>query len=379
MPKGYSRRTIADLCHFVNGNGFKPSDWKSSGLPIIRIQNLNGATSFNYYDGPTKPDWLVEPGDLLYAWAGVKGVSFGPTIWPGSKGVLNQHIYKVVPRTHIDRYWLYLALKHVTGKIEAEAHGFKSSLVHVHKEDITGQAIDVPSIDEQRRVASLVRTWDAAIDAVNGVIGRLLERRGALGHRLLSQFTRNNKLVRLKDFLTESRIAGSDGRAAKKITIRLYGKGAVEKDEGRAGSKNTRYYVRRKGQLIYSKLDFLNGAIAIIPDSLDGLETTLDLPAFDISPTVNPLWLLEYLVRPSFYTNQVHLARGQRKARRVAPEDLLESRLRLPKRNQQDEVVERLSTADHEIALTRDLLSAIERQKRGIMQKLLTAEWRVRA
>ncbi len=224
MRKGYSRRTIADLCHFINGNGFKPSDWKTSGLPIIRIQNLNGVTSFNYYDGPTKPEWLVEPGDLLYAWAGVNGVSFGPNIWPGSKGVLNQHIYKIVPRAHIERYWLYLALKHVTGKIEAEAHGFKSSLVHVHKEDITRQAIEVPSIEEQRRVAGLVRTWDVAIEVARGVIAHLLERRGALGYRLISQVTRNSKLVRLKDVLTESRIAGSDGRAAKKITIKLYGK-----------------------------------------------------------------------------------------------------------------------------------------------------------
>lgn len=379
MRKGYSRRTIADLCHFISGNGFTPSDWKTSGLPIIRIQNLNGTTSFNYYDGPTKPEWLVEPGDLLYAWAGVKGVSFGPTIWSGPRGVLNQHIYRVVPRADIDRYWLHLVLKHTTAKIESHAHGFKSSLVHVHKEDITGQVIDVPPIEEQQKIAGLVRTWDVAIDAENGLIGRLVERRGALSQRLLSHFTRNSKLARLKDVLTESRIAGSDGRAAKKITIKLYGKGAVEKDESRAGSKNTRYYLRKRGQLIYSKLDFLNGAIAIIPDSLDGFETTLDLPAFDISPAVNPLWLLEYLVRPFFYTNQVRLARGQRKARRVTPEDLLECRLSLPERNQQDDVVNLLSAADHEIALTRELLGAMERQKRGLMQKLLTGQWRVKA
>jgi|SRR5579871_628321 len=375
MRNGYSRRTIADVCHFISGNGFTPSDWKTSGLPIIRIQNLNGTTSFNYYDGPTKPEWLVEPGDLLYAWAGVKGVSFGPTIWSGPRGVLNQHIYKVVPCAEIDRYWLHLVLEHTTAKIEAQAHGFKSSLVHVHKEDITGQVIEVPPIEEQRSIAGLVSTWDVAIDAENALIGRLVERRGALSQRLLSHFTRNSKVVRLKDFLTESRIAGSDGSAAKKITIKLYGKGAVEKDENRAGSKNTRYYVRKQGQLIYSKLDFLNGAIAIIPDSLDGFETTLDLPAFDISPAVNPLWLLEYLVRPSFYANQVHLARGQRKARRVAPEDLLESRLRLPERSQQDAVVKRLSTADQEIALNRQIVSAMQRQKRGLMQKLLAGEW----
>ncbi|HVZ19318.1 MAG TPA: restriction endonuclease subunit S, partial [Terriglobales bacterium] len=187
MRRDYSRQTIADLCDFINGNGFRPTDWRTSGLPIIRIQNLNGTESFNYYDGPTKPDWLVEPGDLLYAWAGVKGVSFGPTIWPGPRGVLNQHIYKVVPRANIDRYWLYLVLKHVTGEIEAQAHGFKSSLVHVHKEDITGQAVELPPIDEQRRIAALLRTWDEAIQKLGSLHAAKVLRRDGVAQTLLAR------------------------------------------------------------------------------------------------------------------------------------------------------------------------------------------------
>lgn len=105
------RVSIDDLCSFINGNGFRPPDWKTTGLPIIRIQNLNGSRSFNYFDGVPKDSWIVNPGDLLFAWAGVKGVSFGPTIWNGPKGVLNQHIFRVVPKTGIDRYWLYAALQ----------------------------------------------------------------------------------------------------------------------------------------------------------------------------------------------------------------------------------------------------------------------------
>ncbi len=93
MRKSHRRVTIGDLCEFFNGNGFRPPDWKSSGLPIIRIQNLNGSQSFNYFDGTPEAKWIIEPGDLLFAWAGVKGVSFGPTIWPGPRGVLNQHIF----------------------------------------------------------------------------------------------------------------------------------------------------------------------------------------------------------------------------------------------------------------------------------------------
>jgi len=90
--------TIGDVCDFESGNGFRPQDWKTKGLPIIRIQNLNGSDSFNYFDGEPDPAWIVETNDLLFAWAGVKGVSFGPTIWNGPKGVLNQHIYRIRPK-----------------------------------------------------------------------------------------------------------------------------------------------------------------------------------------------------------------------------------------------------------------------------------------
>ena len=118
---------------------------------------------------------------------GVKGVSFGPTIWSRIKGVLNQHIYKVVPRANIDLYWLFLALRFVTGKIESQAHGFKSSLVHVHKEDITSQLVDVPAPDEQEGIAATVRAWDEAIVKCTLIIQKLVERRRALSSRLLSE------------------------------------------------------------------------------------------------------------------------------------------------------------------------------------------------
>ena len=102
MTNHYARPSIGDLCNFISGNGFRPSDWRSSGLPIIRIQNLNGSRSFNYFAGQPKEKWIVNPGDLLFAWAGVKGVSFGPTIWSGPRGVLNQHIFRVVPKKDVE-------------------------------------------------------------------------------------------------------------------------------------------------------------------------------------------------------------------------------------------------------------------------------------
>jgi hypothetical protein len=154
VPEGWDVVSIGSLCEFSSGNGFGAGDWSEFGLPIIRIQNLNGSRQFNYYAGPTKDNWIIEPGDLLFAWAGVKGVSFGPCLWSGPRGVLNQHIYRISPRLTIDKTWLFETFELITRRIEARAHGFKASLLHVRKSEIIGELVALPSAEEQQQIAA---------------------------------------------------------------------------------------------------------------------------------------------------------------------------------------------------------------------------------
>lgn len=52
LPTGWETAKIGDLCRLENGRAFKPSEWTDSGLPIVRIQNLNNAEArFNHYAG----------------------------------------------------------------------------------------------------------------------------------------------------------------------------------------------------------------------------------------------------------------------------------------------------------------------------------------
>ncbi len=153
LPEGWSQRPIGDLCTFTNGHGFKAAEWSKAGLPIIRIQNLNGSRDFKYFAGQVKESCRVEPGELVFAWAGVKGVSFGPRLWDGPSGVLNQHIYRVRPLEEVAKPWLFETLRRVTRSIEGRAQGFKSSLQHIRKADITGHVVDVPPFEEQCAIA----------------------------------------------------------------------------------------------------------------------------------------------------------------------------------------------------------------------------------
>ena len=156
IPEEWMLCSVGDLCNFTGGNGFRPGDWASTGLPIIRIQNLNGSMDFNYYAEDPDPAWLVEPGDLLFAWAGTRGASFGPCMWPGPRGVLNQHIHRIIPNNLVRKRFFFYVLRLLTEAVEKKAHGFKTTLVHLRKGELTKWPVAVPSIPEQDEIAAVL-------------------------------------------------------------------------------------------------------------------------------------------------------------------------------------------------------------------------------
>ena len=181
----------------------------------------------------------------------------------------------------------------------------------------------------------------------------------------------------ISEHLKESRIAGSKGNDAKKITVKLWNKGVVEKKEIHSGSENTQYYTRKQGQFIYSKLDFLNCAFGIVPKELDGYESTLDLPTFDIKG-INEKYLLLQVIQKRFYEHWgLMAANGGRKARRISPDDFLSFPIIFPPLPEQQKIADILSTQDKVIELKEQLLAQKQQQKKYLMQQLLTSKKRL--
>jgi type I restriction enzyme S subunit len=163
----WEARTIGDLFRLINGYGFKPEDWKPAGIPIIRIQNLNDPSAeFNYSQAPVPERNRIETGDLLFAWSGTLGSSFGDPIWNGPPGVLNQHIFKVLmDQRQIALPFSLLVLSRVEEEIAKRAHGFKSSFVHVKKSDLVNVELLLPSLPEQQLIASCMTSLSDLISA----------------------------------------------------------------------------------------------------------------------------------------------------------------------------------------------------------------------
>jgi type I restriction enzyme S subunit len=172
-----------------NGKSYNSKDWKTEGYPIIRIQNLkNPQAEFNYFQGDLEAEVQISSGDLVFSWSGSKGTSFGPHIWRGELGVLNQHIFKVEmrPNSQLLQDFLYYALRLLTAEIEDKAYGL-AALVHVRKGDLESTLIPLPPLKEQKKIAHILSSVQQAIEAQERIIQTTTELKQALMQKLFSE------------------------------------------------------------------------------------------------------------------------------------------------------------------------------------------------
>lgn len=165
LPRGWATTEIGRLCNLRNGRAFKPTDWTSTGLPIVRIQNLNDPKArYNHYSGKVDDKFLIDHGDLLFAWSGTPGTSFGAHIWGGSKAVLNQHIFRVDFDEGIllKKFFMYAINQRLNELIE-KAHG-GVGLRHVTKGKFESTKIDLPPCREQMRIIAKIEELFSELD-----------------------------------------------------------------------------------------------------------------------------------------------------------------------------------------------------------------------
>ena len=191
IPEDWESRRIDTVCRLINGRGFKPFEWQNMGLPIIRIQNLNGSDDFNFYTGVYDTKLEVEPGQLLFAWSGSRGTSFGPHIWHGPLGLLNYHTWKVqVHETEIKKEFFLYALRQLTTFIEGKAHG-ASALVHTQKWEMESFQFPLPPTKaEQEAIAEALSDADKLLEALEKLIIKKRAIKQAAMQQLLTGKTR---------------------------------------------------------------------------------------------------------------------------------------------------------------------------------------------
>lgn len=255
--------------------------------------------------------------------------------------------------------------------------GSSSSMVKINNLTVQKTPILLPPLPEQKAIADLLSTWDSAIEKTERLIAAKEKRFQWLLDELIGQ-AKNHKNVTFGSLLKESRIPDDENDPRKRLSVRLHLKGVEVRDyRGTESEGATAYFKRKAGQFIYGKQNVFKGSVGIVPSELDGYSSTQDIPAFDISERVCAEWLLFLFSYPNFYKKLELYASGSG-SKRLHPKELFQMRIPLPPIGRQNEIAKVIGAAQKEIDILKSLAEKYKEQKRGLMQKLLTGEWRVK-
>lgn len=157
IPESWAWTKVGNVTILYNGRAFKPSDWTEDGLPIVRIQNLNDENApFNRYNGVFDEEYHLYGEELLFAWSGTPGTSFGAHIWKRQEAVLNQHIFRIeFPEKYINKKYFAYALNFQVLNLIRLAHG-SAGLQHVTKGNFQNTLIPLPPLEEQKRIVAKI-------------------------------------------------------------------------------------------------------------------------------------------------------------------------------------------------------------------------------
>lgn len=142
VPEGWSVQSMDDIAEYINGYAFKPSDWGTSGKPIIKIKEMGlGVTSDTPRNsGENIPEkYNITAGDILFSWS----ATLSAMIWDEEDGLLNQHLFKVIPGEGISREFVLQSILKTLDEFSNLTTG--STMKHIQRGKLKEVKVNVPS------------------------------------------------------------------------------------------------------------------------------------------------------------------------------------------------------------------------------------------
>lgn len=170
--------------------------------------------------------------------------------------------------------------------------------------------------------------------------------------------------LKLRDLLQRSTetIKPDPASTYREITVRLWGKGVVERGV-RTGAEfaGTGRFVAHENQLILSRIDARNGAIGIVPKSLEGALVTNDFPLFDLDEKQIVPGFVAWLSKTSLFVGLcLKASEGTTNRVRLQEDRFLGMEVSLPPLDEQGWIVaqiDRLATKIREARTLREEVS----------------------
>lgn len=392
IPQKWEVKFLGDLLSRCT-NGLTYDVSITCGIPVTRIETISTG-EINYAKVGYIPNesgyetFRMQKGDILYSHINSLSQIGKVAYYKGDKEIYHgMNLLLLRANDCLDKQYLYYTLltehmRHMAQVIAKPAVNQAS----ISTSDLKRVKIAVPPLAEQRKIAEVLGVWDEAIEKQTRLIEKLALRKRGLMQRLLSAklrlpgFSEPWKKVSYNDILKEIRrsLTWSDSELYNLISVRRRSGGVFHRENlyGRE-IKTKSLRPALEGDFIISKMQIVHGASGVVPKQLSGMKISgsyIALIAKD-SKKLNINYFNLWSQMPMFYHQTFVSSYGVHIEKMTFDLDVFMSLpMNLPSIEEQNKIVEVISTTNEEIELAKEKLERLRRQKRGLMQQLLTGK-----
>ena len=392
IPQEWEVMRLGDIVSITSGESPSLYHLKAEGkYPYVKVEDLNNCEKYQESSREYSDDnnTTIKAGSIIFPKRGASILNNKVRI--AAKDIqMDSNMMAITPHTTIvDTEFLYIRILHERLYRIADT----SSIPQINNKHIIPYKIAVPPLAEQRKIAEVLGVWDEAIEKQARLIEKLALRKRALMQRLLSAKLRlpgfsepwqKVKLGEICERVTRKNI--EDNQNVMTISAQC---GFVAQtdffNKSVASETLESYYLVFKDEFCYNKSysnGYPMGAIKRLSEADKAVVTSLYI-CFNVKPETNTN--IDYL---SYYFDNGGLNRGLTKIANeggrahgllnVTPKDFFGLSFEIPSLKEQTAIAEVLIAADREIELAKEKLERLRRQKRGLMQQLLSGKKRVK-
>lgn len=297
----------------------------------------------------------------------------------------------VTPKNEADKHFLNYFLGTQKSRILYLAP--QGAQKNINIEFLSQIVVPLPPLDEQKKIAEILSTWDKAVETTEKLIAAKQKLKKSLMQRLLTGSQRfpefhgqKWKEARLKDVFSEIRNINDGGDSHSVMTISARRGLISQQDKFNrviAGDSLKKYTQLKRGDFAYNKGNsktYEMGCIYQLESKESALVPFVYIcfsPSEKVFSSFYKHWFLAHGLDKQLKKIITSGARGDGLLN-VNSEDFFKLKIPVPPLEEQKKIAAALNSCDAEINVLQTKLAALRQQKRGMMQKLLTGQVRVK-